>query len=76
MDETELRAIQRLAKRERMTTAEWVRQRLREARGRDETPDVVTKLAAIRKATTYRFPAPPIDQMLDEIEAGYVDDHS
>ena len=31
MPDEELRAIQRLARRERMTTAEWVRQRLREA---------------------------------------------
>lgn len=73
LDETELRTIQRLARREKMTTAEWVRRRLREgaasARG-----DTASKLAAIHAA--YRHtPAVPevdIDQMLDEIEQGYL----
>ena len=38
MDDDELRSIQRLARMERVTTAEWVRQRLREARARrDQT---------------------------------------
>jgi hypothetical protein len=73
LDDDELWEIQRIAKRERLTTAEWVRQRLREARERQSRPDVARKLAAIRKASTYRFPAPDIDQMNEEIERGYLD---
>ena len=76
LDDDELRDIQRIAKRARVTTAEWVRQRLREAREREGMPDVGKKLAAIRRAGTYRFPAPGIDQMLEEIEGGYLDDPS
>jgi hypothetical protein len=73
LDDAELRTIQRLARRDKVTTAEWVRRRLREgaasARG-----DTASKLAAIHAA--YRHtPAVPevdIDQMLDEIEQGYL----
>lgn len=73
MDDDELKAIQRVARKERVTTAEWVRQRLREAQVQRARPDVAAKLAAIRKASTFRFPAPDIEQMLDEIEQGYLD---
>lgn len=76
LDDDELRDIQRIAKRARLTTAEWVRLRLRDAREREMKPDVAKKLAAIRRAGSYRFPAPGIDQMLDEIEGGYLEDPS
>ena len=76
MSDTELKRIQQLARRDHMTTAEWVRQRLREADETRARPAVASKLAAIRKAATYRFPAPDIEQMLTEIEQGYLDDSS
>ena len=76
MDDEELRSVQRLARRDRVTTAEWVRQRLREAQVERARPDIASKLAAIRKASTYRAPAPDIEQMLAEIERGYLDDPS
>jgi hypothetical protein len=72
-DDDELRQIQRLAKRERLTTAEWVRLRLREAYDQRTKPDTAKKLAAIQRAYRYASaaPAPDIDQMLAEIERGY-----
>ena len=75
LDDDELRAIQRIAKRDRLTTAEWVRQRLREARERQSKPDVARKLAAIHRAYQHEppAPAPDIDQMLEEVERGYLD---
>ena len=69
MDDDELKAIQRLARKERITTAEWVRRRLRE--GTMVGPSTATKLAAIHAAYRHTAPAPDIDQMLDEIERGY-----
>jgi hypothetical protein len=75
MDEDELRTIQRLARTERVTTAEWVRRRLREAR-EEPRPDIEQKLAVIRAATRYTAPAPDIDQMNAEIEQGYLNDAS
>jgi hypothetical protein len=76
MDDHELREIQRLARKERVTTAEWVRQRLREAHERQAKPDVARKLDAIRRGYQHQpeAPAPDIDQMLDEIERGYLDE--
>ena len=70
MDDDELTRIQRLARMERITTAEWVRRRLRD--GIAATPDTATKLAAIHAAYRHDAPAPDIDEMLEEIERGYL----
>ena len=73
LDDAELRTIQRIARRDKLTTAEWVRRRLREGAAASALPDTASRLAAIHAA--YRHgstaPAPEIDQMLDEIELGY-----
>jgi hypothetical protein len=76
MDDDELSSIQRLAKQERVTTAEWVRQRLREAQEQRARPDIERKLAIIRAATRFRAPAPDIEQMNAEIEQGYLQERS
>jgi len=75
LDDDELHDIQRIAKGARLTTAEWVRQRLREARERQAKPDAARKLAAIHRAYQHQpsAPAPDIDKMLEEIERGYLD---
>jgi hypothetical protein len=73
LDDAELRAIQRIARREKLTTAEWVRRRLREGAERGR-PDTGSKLAAIHAAYRHQAPAPDIEQMLDEIERGYASD--
>lgn len=74
LDDSELRLIQRLARREKLTTAEWVRRRLREGAKASSRGDTASKLAAIHAA--YRHtPAVPevdIDQMLAETERGYL----
>ena len=76
LDEAELRTIQRLARRDRMTVAEWVRRRLREGAAASSRPDTATRLAAIHAAyrRTSAGPVPDIDRMLDEIERGYLPD--
>ena len=71
LDDTELRDIQRVARSQRVTVAEWVRQSLRTARRTVPRGDASRKLATIRAAATHSFPAPDIDQMLAEIERGY-----
>lgn len=71
VDETELERFQGAAEKVGMTLAEWVRQVLRRAE-RDSSPgDVEKKLAAVRAATRNSFPAPDIEEMLDQIERGY-----
>jgi hypothetical protein len=58
----------RTAQAQGVNISEWVRQALRVAERERSTGDVETKLAAIRKAASYRFPMPDIDTLLAEIE--------
>jgi len=76
LDARELAEIKRVARHQRMTTAEWVRQALRAARKAVPAGDARKKLASIKAATHYAFPAPEIDQMLREIQHGYSEDVS
>ena len=70
-DDDELREIQHLARRRRLTTAEWVRRSLRAAREAESGADIGQKLAAVRAAAAYTFPTADIDAMLEEIQRGY-----
>jgi hypothetical protein len=72
LEDPEYRDIQRVARAQRLTVAEWVRQALRAARRREPVADTGKKLAAIRHAARHVFPTADIDQMLAEIERGYV----
>lgn len=75
LEESELRDIQRLARRERMTVAEWVRQALRTARRSVPRTDSGKKLQVVRAAARHSFPTAEIDEMLEQIERGYTDGH-
>ena len=72
LDDAELRQIQRLAKDRRMTTAAWVRESLRSTVEAETRVDLDTKLATIRRAMGHEFPTGDIDQLLAEIESGYL----
>ena len=71
LDEVEWAAVRRAARRQRITTAEWVRQALRSARREEPEGDPKRKLAVVRAAARYSFPTADIDEMLAEIERGY-----
>jgi predicted 2-oxoglutarate/Fe(II)-dependent dioxygenase YbiX len=70
-EEAELREVQKAARRERMTTAEWVRRAVRAAQRTKPLSDTGRKLDVIRVAARHAFPAPDMEQMLTEIERGY-----
>jgi predicted RNase H-like nuclease len=72
LDEAELRDIQRLARAQRMTVAEWVRRALRAARRREPLREAGKKLDVVRAAAGHSFPTADIDAMLGEIEGGYL----
>ena len=72
LDEAELRKIQRIARSERMTVAEWVRQAIRAATRREPLGDDGTKLAVIRAGVRHDFPTADIERMLAEVNAGYL----
>ena len=69
LDEEEYKEIQGVARRHRVTLAEWVRQALRQARS-DHPGVVEAKLRVIADASRHEFPAADIEVMLREIEAG------
>ena len=73
-EEGELAEIRRVARRQRMTVAEWVRQALRRARRDEPAIDPRRKIAAVREAVRGAYPTADIGRMLDEIEGGYLDD--
>jgi hypothetical protein len=70
LDDKELREIQQLARLQRMTVAEWVRQALRAARRREPLGDPGKKLEIVRAAIRHSFPTADIDQMLLEMQRG------
>lgn len=72
LDEVELREIQEVARRHRMTTAEWVRQALRAARRSEPRGEARKKLDVVRAAARHAFPVSDIEHMLGEIEQGYL----
>lgn len=74
IDEEEYREIEDVARRKGLTISEWVRRSLREARSRAPTADAARKLEAVRAAAEHDFPTADIDQMLREVEQGYVEE--
>jgi hypothetical protein len=72
LEEAELAEIRKTARRQRLTTAAWVRQALRAARRAEPAVDAKKKLAVVRAATLNAFPTADIDAMLAEIERGYL----
>ncbi len=74
LEDAEYRRLQRIARRRRMTLAEWVRQALRAAAREEPEGDAGKKLAVVREAATHAYPSGDVEQMLAEIEAGYGSD--
>lgn len=74
VDETELERYEATARAFGLTLSEWVRQALRAAATAVSRGDVDDKLSALERASAHSFPAPDIDEMLAEIELGYVRD--
>lgn len=74
LDEAEFDEIRRIARRHRMTVAEWVRQALRLARRDEPFAEPRRKLAVVREALQHAHPVAEIEQMLEEIESGYLDE--
>ena len=74
VEEGEYARLQQAAQRRGMSLAEWVRHALRAACRREPEDGAEKKLAAIRHAARHDYPTGSIDQMLAEIERGYVED--
>ena len=75
LDDGDMRAIRTIAKRRRMTVAEWVRQVLRSARREEPISDPRRKLEVVHSAIRHTFPSGDIQQMLAEIEQSYLSEN-
>jgi hypothetical protein len=71
LDDRELRDIQRAARAQNLTVAEWVRHALRAARRREPEGSARKKLEAVRAAARHSHPSGDMKSMLAEIERGY-----
>lgn len=71
LQDPEYREIQRAARSQRMSLAEWVRRALVQARRQQPDTHSSKKLEAIARAVQHEFPTADIEHMLAEIEAGY-----
>lgn len=69
LDDKEMRDIQRTAKRQQVTVAEWVRQALRAAQRQVPLTDAKKKLGVVRAVARHDFPTGDVDQMLQEIQS-------
>lgn len=67
LEEDELAEIRTIARQQRLTVAEWVRQALRAARRQQPRSRVEHKLAALHSASRHAFPTADIELMLAEI---------
>lgn len=76
LDDSEFDEIREIARRHRMTVAEWVRQALRVARSEEPLYDVEQKLAVLREAASlnYASAAGDIDEILRDIERSQLSD--
>ncbi len=74
LEDTEFDEIRRIARRHRMTVAEWVRQALRAAKADEPYAEPKRKLAVVREAARAEFPTADIDAILADIERGRAGD--
>ncbi len=70
LDDEEYSELQGIARRQRLTLAEWVRRALRRARD-DASGSVDSKLRVIDEASRHSFPTADIEVMLREIAPGH-----
>jgi predicted 2-oxoglutarate/Fe(II)-dependent dioxygenase YbiX len=70
LDDSEFDEIREIARRHRMTVAEWVRQALRAARREEPLYDVEQKLAVLREAAALNYDSASgdIEDILRDIE--------
>jgi hypothetical protein len=73
LSDDEAAVLAELAASEGVTVSEWVRRALREAPRRQTAGVAEARMAAIRTAATYSFPTADIDDMLAQIQRGYVE---
>jgi len=75
MDDDKRHEIREVARRQRVTVAEWVRQALRFALRQAPHASVPQKMGAVRQAFGYQLPTADIEEMLAQVRSGYAAEH-
>ena len=73
LEAKEYKSFQQLAKEAGLSLGEWVRQTLRQTSQRFSKKNPQKKLEQIRKAGKHHNPAGEVEDILKEIEKGYLD---
>lgn len=72
IEDGEYEDLRRVAEAKGMTVSAWVRDVLRQARRGESSGDVERRLAVVRAAARHTFPTGDIEEMLADIERGYL----
>lgn len=72
LDPKEYKFFQKMAEQEGLSLGEWVRKALRKTQEQFSIQSPSQKLKALRKAVQHNYPSADIEQMLSEIEQGYL----
>lgn len=72
LSEAEFDRLRAVAAKDGLTLSELFRQTLRHASRSSSTGDPERRLAAVRAAARHSFPTADIDDMLREVEQGYL----
>jgi predicted 2-oxoglutarate/Fe(II)-dependent dioxygenase YbiX len=75
LSDEEMRDLQKIARQQKTTVADWVRRALLSEKNRHPTKEADKKIQVVRAAVRNSFPAAEIDVMLAEIDAGYLPGH-
>lgn len=73
LSDQDYRAIQRQAKKTKLSVGAWVRQVLQKAQEETSARSASEKLRRIEACSAYSFPVGDIEQILSEIESGYLE---
>ena len=73
VDDSEYRDLQRVARRHKLTVSEWVRRAIRELALREPVQSPDRKLGMVREAARGSYPTADIEDMLEDIERGYLE---
>ncbi len=74
MDVEEIEELKALAAQEKMTVSAWVRRAIQHEKRERPGKTARKKLEAVERLSEYNYPTGNIEQMIAEIETGYLKD--
>ncbi len=72
LNDDEMTEIKKLAKQEKMTVSAWVRRAISHEKRERPIQQVKKKLELVRRSSQFQYPTADIENMLADIETGYI----